>query len=390
MVDFVTDTFRGMAHGALPMLVAASLSQTCIAAESEAVDEQPRLVSDFPTGEDNPRNGEGDFVRLNDGRILFAYTKFSGKSMKDNAPATIAARFSSDEGESWSEDRELVAREGKMNVMGVSLLRLDPKRIAIFYSRKNSNQDCSPWMRVTDDDFQTLSEPKRLLGKDNIDYFVCNNARATRLKSGRIILPLARHSKTVDGEFSAFGRLFCLYSDDNGETWTKGEEYVVTDADGERVYIQEPGIVELTDGRLYLYARTNRGRQWQAFSKDKGQTWGDFAPSPIIGPRGPATIERLKSGDLLLVWNDHEGREYLMKRGPKWLIGMRAPLNTAISRDEGKTWTNRRTVEADEKGFFSYFAVMELDGSILLHYYNKPSLSASCMKKLPLKWIVGE
>lgn len=354
------------------------------APEGGKVEPLGRMVCDFPTGEDNPRNGEGDFVKLNDGRYMFAYTKFSGKSVVDHAPAVIAARISSDKGETWSEDITLVTREGRQNVMSCSLLRLDDKRIALFFMRKNSDDDCVPCMRITSDDFKTMSETVVLMPKDQVDYYVLNNARAERLKSGRIILPLARHSARLDGEERWNGRLSCLYSDDNAKSWKKGKEYAVCDAEGKRVMTQEPGVIELKDGTLYMYARTDRRRQWQAFSDDGGLTWRDFAPSPIFGPCAPATIERLSSGELLLIWNDHEGRDEFLKLHP-YDMKARAPLDIAISRDEGKTWINRRQVEPDRKGYACYFAVLEVEGDILLHYYNRNCLSASRMRKVPLE-----
>ena len=30
----------------------------------------------LPTSKNNPRNGEGSFIRLNDGRIMYAYTEY--------------------------------------------------------------------------------------------------------------------------------------------------------------------------------------------------------------------------------------------------------------------------------------------------------------------------
>ena len=41
-------------------------------------------------GEGNPRNSEGAFVELKDGRILFAYTRYKGASWADAATADIA------------------------------------------------------------------------------------------------------------------------------------------------------------------------------------------------------------------------------------------------------------------------------------------------------------
>ena len=64
-----------------------------------------REVHFLKTGAGNPRNGEGSFIRLLDGRILYAYTKYYGESGSDEATARIEAIYSADEGESWSASR---------------------------------------------------------------------------------------------------------------------------------------------------------------------------------------------------------------------------------------------------------------------------------------------
>ncbi|MGH7199678.1 MAG: exo-alpha-sialidase, partial [Planctomycetaceae bacterium] len=98
----------------------------------------------LPPGPDNPRNSEGDFIELKDGRVLFVYTHFTGGA-GDHASAHLAGRFSSDEGRSWTaEDVVILPNEAKQNVMSVSLLRLHDGRIALFYLRKNSLSDCRP------------------------------------------------------------------------------------------------------------------------------------------------------------------------------------------------------------------------------------------------------
>ena len=37
-------------------------------------------IFDLPHGVGNPRNSEGSFVRLQDGRILFVYSRYNGKT----------------------------------------------------------------------------------------------------------------------------------------------------------------------------------------------------------------------------------------------------------------------------------------------------------------------
>ena len=81
----------------------------------------------------NPRNSEGDFIKLKDGRILFVYTHFTEGS-GDHASAYLAGRFSDDSGKTWrNEDVMILPNEGGMNIMSVSLLRFTNGKIALFY-----------------------------------------------------------------------------------------------------------------------------------------------------------------------------------------------------------------------------------------------------------------
>lgn len=349
----------------------------------------PYTVLELPASKGNPRNGEGDFLLLDDGRILFVYTEYTGDSMSDHAPAHIVGRFSADDGESWSAPFEIVGHEGRQNVMSVSLLRLDEKRIAIFFLMKNSASDCMPVMKISCDGGRTWGSTRECLPGLEPSYCVLNNSRVVRQKSGRILLPLSNHGDIALPDWQYSG-LSCAYSDDNGETWTKGAEYRPLDKNGKPVMVQEPGVIELNDGRVYMYARTDRGCQWECYSSDGGETWNDFGPAPIPGPRGPATIIRLSAGELLLVWNDHSDHPEYMKAGPDWLIGMRTPLTLAISRDEGRTWTDRKNLETDPDGFYCYFGVVEVRDGILISYYNVPYLTGSCVKKVPYAWLYGK
>src|SRR3954452_11793273 len=110
------------------------------------------VIPVLPPAPGNPRNTEGSFVALRDGRILFAYSHFTGGG-DDNDAAMIMGRYSSDGGRNWSSsDVPIVDREGDLNVMSVSLLRLKDRRVALFYVRKNSISDCRPYLRYSSDE----------------------------------------------------------------------------------------------------------------------------------------------------------------------------------------------------------------------------------------------
>ena len=315
------------------------------------------IVLQLNTGDNNPRNSEGDFVTLKNGRILFIYSHYTGTSTSDHAPAYLAGKFSDDGGKTWSDDDfTVVEKEGDMNVMSVSLLRLRNGNIALFYLRKNSEMDCIPMMRISTDEAKTWGNPIACI-TDKKGYFVLNNNRVIQLKNGRLLMAVALHENT-EGKFNQIGRLFPYYSDDNGATWHCGEE--VSNPSG--IVTQEPGVIELKDGTVMMFIRAGGGFQQLSYSKDKGQTWTPIVASNIHSPVSPASIARIPStGDLLLVWNNNDGSNPQTK-------GKRTPLTVAVSKDEGKTWEHITDIETDPSGWYCYIAIHFTKKNVLLGY----------------------
>lgn len=331
------------------------------------------MLDFLPPHEGNPRNSEGSFAALRDGRILFAYSHFTGRG-DDNDPATIMGRFSSNGGRTWtSTDTPIVTNEGGMNVMSVSLLRLADGRIALFYVRKNSIDDCHPYLRYSTDEGKTWSEP--ILCIRDPGYFVLNNDRVIQLRSGRLVLPVALH-RTRDGKFGSRGKVMVYLSDDAGRTWRRSKSVLECPTD-DRAGFQEPGVVELKDHRLMMFIRTELGSQYLSYSKDGGETWGEAQPSSVRSPLAPASIKRIPStGDLLLVWNDTSTRR-------------RTPLTLAISKDDGKTWVHPRNLLASPGGWYCYTAIFFHRNRVLLAFVaggdGLPGLSKMDLAYFPVK-----
>ncbi len=319
---------------------------------------EPLLV--IEPGPDNPRNSEGDIIALQDGRLCLIYTRFTGGS-GDDAAADLAMRVSQNAGKSWSADEIVVRRRDGLNVMSVSLLRLAGGQIALFYLRKTSVTDCRPLMCVSTDEAQTWSPPVVCI-TDEVGYYVLNNDRAVQLQCGRLVLPVALH-RSPGRDWDAAGVIMCYLSDDRGRTWRRSRDSFKGYApDGRRTTVQEPGVIELRDGRLMMYMRTNAGSQYVCHSEDGGETWSRPQPSSLASPLSPASIERIPwTGDLLCVWNDHSGVH-------GYPAGRRTPLCLAISKDEGKTWGNSRVIEDDPDGWYCYTAVTFVDSRVLLAY----------------------
>ena len=321
-------------------------------------------------GPDNPRNSEGDFVTLKDGKILFIYSHFTGNSGGDFGNGYLASRFSTDNGKTWSkEDKTVVSQEGDMNVMSVSLLRLKNGSIALFYGIKNSEEDCKPMMRISNDEAKTWSNPIPCI-TDRKGYFVLNNNRVIQLNNGRLLMPVALHN-VPDGKWSNIGRLFTYYSDDSGKTWKSSE----VAANPNQIITQEPGVVEQKDGAIFMFIRANPGVQYASYSKDNGETWSVARPIRIASPLSPASMARIPStGDLLMVWNNNGTNQ------------KRTPLNVAVSKDEGKNWEHIRILEDDPDGVFCYTANHFTGKDVLLAYASWKAMGTTIVG-LSLEWI---
>lgn len=320
-----------------------------------------RLVL-LPPKPGHPRNSEGDTIQLRDGRILLIYTHFMGEQSGDHSSAYLAGRYSRDEGKTWTDqDVMVLPNEGQMNVMSVSLLRLDDGRIAMFYLVKNSETDCRPYMRITTDECETWGDRIPII--DQVGYNVLNNDRVVQLTSGRLVVPVALH-RTPDTP-GWVNILMCYLSDDNGKSWRRSKDQVVgTTPEGKLFCIQEPGIVPLKDGRLLMHCRTDRGYHYFSSSSDDGNTWSELQPSTLKGPRTAAAIERIPTTrDLLCLWNE----------GPEDKQSGLSKYTVALSCDEGESWKKVFVLEARNKPYkryCCYCSILFVKGHVLLAHCN--------------------
>jgi hypothetical protein len=220
-----------------------------------------------------------------------------------------------------------------------------------------------------------------------------------------VILPVCRHSWNTaanggKGDWDGKGVICTLVSDDGCATWRFGkDEFRTMSPSGKcRVTTQEPGIVELKDGRLMMWMRTAENMQYVCHSSDRGETWTKAVAWNLNSPNSPASVKRLSNGDLLAIWNDHGAHPQY--KNPKvvaeryrrfltWSNGQRTPLTLAVSKDEGRTWINRRDLEGDPEGWLCYIACLETERALLLGYCAKDNLSHSRITRVPLDWLYG-
>jgi Neuraminidase (sialidase) len=273
--------------------------------------------------------------------------------------------------------------------MSVSLLRLKSSKIALFYLEKNSMADCRPLMRISSNEGKTWSQPVSIIPDEHRGYYVLNNDRVIQLTNGRLVAPVALHHNSAGRQgFNGYGHIMCYVSDNDGKTWRRSKTVLPppTTTTGKRIQLQEPGVVELKDGKLLMFIRTDAGRQYYSYSSDGGSAWSDPRPSSIRSPLSPASIKRIPgTGDLLLVWNDN----YEPDHGGS---GRRTPFSVAISKDEGQTWQNIKTLEDDPDGWYCYTAMDFVGNRVLLGHCagNRPKgtgLSVTQITSFDTSWL---
>ncbi len=170
------------------------------------------------------------------------------------------------------------------------------------------------------------------------------------LSDGRIIIPM--HERFKGTKF--------LISDDEGLSWKESKEFINVPEYQEKGIDLAPrwrnaGVegtaVELKNGTVYAIVRTDSNWSYEAYSKDKGNTWSKPEPSPFYGSLIMTTLGRLKNGKLIcLTTNTSPLPELAHKKGKQWedVFTGRGALHVAFSEDEGKSWYGYREVLIDD------------------------------------------
>ncbi len=292
------------------------------------------------------------FVELADGRVLLG----GGNEF----------RVSADGGLTWSEPFK--GKDDKGNeVHAWALVRLSGEAIGLVFPEFGPapRSECDLFFRRSQDDGRTWSAPVQI-NPQGYSAYICQDVLC-RTSSGRILLPAylqfgqveepAWHLRgapyalawvngnlvSTDAHFydPSFSASLVFYSDDDGKTWQRSSELLIT-LDRVRVMesAAEPSVAEVAPGRLMMIMRTRLGRYFQAWSHDNGESWTWPEPTHLAGTQVPAQLRLIPStGHLLCVFTQHSEDE--VRRG-----FMRARLSSAISRTGGTIWELFQNVES--------------------------------------------
>jgi len=312
-------------------------------------------------------------VELPSGDLMVAW--FAG-SAEGRADVNIWYSRLSKGFDQWTEPRVLVDVPGNSDQNPVLFVDRDSVLWLLWtsYPEKEGPRGSMIMFMKSYDSGYTWTKPKPLLRRKG---FWTKYPPLIR-KDGTIVLP-------IYDELYKPHRVYILISEDSGQSW---------DIYGPITYFSgciQGSIVELSNGTLLMFMRP-RGHPKSLFllgppktykievepntmvevpvnaapittigsyiimsiSKDGGKTWSEPIETMFKNPDSASALIKLCDNSLVLAYNDsHVGR---------------APLNIALSEDEGVTWPYIKSIEPSE-GVFAYpYLIQTSDGMIHLVY----------------------
>ncbi len=345
---------------------------------------------------DNPRNSEGSFLKLKDGRIAFAYSRYNGDSDSDHAPCDVCVVYSYDNGKTFdTENYETLVYASdysEENVMSVTLRYMNNGDIGLFYLLIHPGLTSEYILRRYKDDFNGFMSEVKCLPFDYDGYFVVNNDRVLHLSDGRWFIPAAFHHTSINRKeneyFDGRALVYFFMSDDDGYTWKQVKGILRLSDTYSKTGLQEPGLVELNGGALYCYSRTDRMYQYESVSLDGGEHWFNPQPSRFSSPTSPMLIKKNPYSNIYYaVWNPTPQIFDDFRADASW---GRTPLVIAESKD-GVAFSKPIIIEGDKEKGFCYPAMEFLDDkTILLSYCSGGENEGCCLNTTVIRRLILE
>ena len=222
---------------------------------------------------------------------------------------------------------------------------------------------CYLWMRYSDDNGKTWSDPVNLSAQVKVDgeSFLGigpGQGFVTEYNGKERIIFCVYDNK------GAFENVSTIYSDDNGVTWQRGAETSCRLATGKT---SEAQIVALPDGTLRMYARNAFSYVTYADSTDGGVSWTTFQSDLNLPSNGNCMVsfinysKKINGKSVLLASyssNQNERADGVVRVG-------------LINDDNSVDWITTYNVT---NGFFAYSCLTELaDGNIGYLYEDEAS-----------------
>ena len=376
-----TMTFGWVIKAIMAALVLLPVSGLVFGDEPVApsIEQQPL----FKAGEEGYFNYRIPSLVVTSRGTVLALCEARKKTGHDWDDVDLALRRSTDHGRTWSK-MQIIADEGELTINQPCPV-IDHQTGTIWLplcrGSKPGLGNAEVLLMKSTDDGQTWSQPISIhqsVTDPSWTFVGTGPGHGIQLKSGRLLIPCWFDVTPTCGEVQSS---CCIYSDDHGVTWKRGEPLTRNASD-------ECDIVELEDGTVYLNARP-RGQKQRAyaFSKDGGQSWSAVQ----YDPNQP---EQSCDGALIRLSDSRRSDKNRVLVACPTNPDTRAHIKVRMSYDECRTWPIASEPLA-HLGGYSDLAVTD-DRQVLCLYETWPSYKELgenrtnlVLAKFNVEWLSG-
>lgn len=289
--------------------------------------------------------------------------------LKWSKDINIVLRRSHDNGKTWSEIEMVAdfplgksASDPSMivdKITGAILLfynymDLDNEKDVYYLHVVKSNDNGETWGKPVDITSQ-IAKPEW-----HKDFKFITSGRGIQTSSGKLLHCMVN----LNSGMHLFG------SDDHGKTW----HFIDTPISP----ANESKVIELADGSWMVNARAQKkGMRYVHTSKDEGKTWSTKPEPQLIDPSCNASIIRYTAIE------DGYRKNRLLFSNAKMKKG-RNNMTVRISYDEGKTWSEGKTIY---KGSSAYSSLTVLKNGDIGLFFEKDGHKENPFVSFSLKWL---
>lgn len=306
----------------------------------------------------------GDLVAAIDERVP------NCSDLKWSKDINIIVRRSADNGKTWSNIETVVnfpfgksASDPSMIVDNIT------KEIFLFYNFMDlDNEKDVYYLHVVKsaDNGKTWSKPQDITSQVtkpewHNDFKFITSGRGIQTRSGKLLHCMVNLNKGLH----VFG------SNDHGKTWFFIDTPILP--------ADESKIIELADGTLMINARINskEGMRYVHTSTDEGKSWITKPETKLIDPGCNASIIRYTTK------SDGYNKNRILFSNAKSEKG-RVNMTVRISYDEGKTWSEGKTIYAGPSAYSSLTILK--NGDIGL-FFEQDEYTKNPFVRFSLDWL---
>ncbi len=275
--------------------------------------------------------GNGDMIRLDSGDLVMQY---NGRH-----------RFlrSTDNGITWQPDAVFTSATDGWGQCG-NIWKLNSGKILhVFQIRTGAHPNFSlqAGCEFSTDEGKSWQQGGWLHAEPG-PYCTMNGKITQSTKNGRVFFPASTGGEGIEGE--KVGGIGVWYSDDEGRSWRESQNRLDKRTTG--LNLQEGEVVELSDGRLMLMARSDTGCLMVSESTDSGLSWSTDVKSTSLVSTMCAfnTMYDPKTKEIFVFWVYEDSDKY-----PSMHQFPRERISLARSKDDMRSWEYLADIE-DFKG----------------------------------------